>query len=69
MFLLRSKKNIFELSLETVSQFPEIEKEESKERDESKNVQTTFTRSNCKRSRPVSYYHPNCSTPRHWKFT
>ena len=23
----------------------------------------------CKRNRPSPYYHPNCRTPRHWKFT
>ena len=37
--------------------------------DESKNVQTTPTRTYRKRNRPLSYYHPNCRTPRHWKFT
>ena len=36
--------------------------------DESKNVQTTPTRTYCKRNRPLPYYHPNCRTPRHWKF-
>ena len=36
---------------------------------ESKNVQTTPTRTYCKRSRPLPYYYPNCRTPRHWKFT
>ena len=36
--------------------------------DESKNVQTTPTRTHRKRSRPLPYYHPNCRTPRHWKF-
>ena len=36
---------------------------------ESKNVQTTPTRTYCKHSRPLPYYHPNCRTPRHWKFT
>ena len=36
---------------------------------ESKNVQTTPTRTYCKRNRPLPYYHPNCRTPRHWKFT
>ena len=34
-----------------------------------KNVQTTPTRTYCKRNRPLPYYHPNCRTPRHWKFT
>ena len=37
--------------------------------EESKNVQTTPTRTYCKRNRPLPYYHPNCRTPRHWKFT
>ena len=36
--------------------------------DESKNVQTTPTRTYCKRSRPLPYCNPNCRTPRHWKF-
>ena len=36
---------------------------------ESKNVQTTPTRTYCKHSRPLPYYHPNCRTPQHWKFT
>ena len=35
--------------------------------DESKNVQTTPTRTYYKRSRPLPYCHPNCRTPRHWK--
>ena len=37
--------------------------------DESKNVQTTPTRTYCKRSRPMPYRNPNCRTPRHWKLT
>ena len=37
--------------------------------DESKNVQTTPTRTYCKRSRPLPYCNPNCRTPRHWKLT
>ena len=37
--------------------------------DESKNVQTTPTRTDCKRSRPLPYFNPNCRTPWHWKFT
>ena len=36
---------------------------------ESKNVQTTPTRTHCKRSRPLPCSNPNCRTPRHWKFT
>ena len=35
----------------------------------SKNVQTTPTRTYCKRNRPLPYYHPNCRTPQHWTFT
>ena len=27
------------------------------------------TRTYCKGNRPLPYYHPNCRTPRHWKFT
>ena len=37
--------------------------------DESKNVQTTPTRTYCKSSRPLPYCIPNCRTPQHWKFT
>ena len=37
--------------------------------EESKNVQTTPTRTYCKYNRPLPYYHPNCRTPRNWKFT
>ena len=37
--------------------------------DESKNVQTTPTRTYCKRNRPLPYCKQNCRTPRHWKFT
>ena len=37
--------------------------------DESKNVQTTPTRTYCKRNRPLTYCNQNCRTPRHWKFT
>ena len=37
--------------------------------DESKNVQTTPTRTYCKCSRPLPYRNPNCKMPRHWKFT
>ena len=45
------------------------EGERGKKVEESKNVQTTPTRPYCKRSRPLPYCHPNCRTPRHWKFT
>ena len=37
--------------------------------DESENVQTTPTRTYCKRIRPLPYCNQNCRTPRHWKFT
>ena len=37
--------------------------------DESKNVQTTPTRTYYKRSRPLPYCNPNCRTPWHCKFT
>ena len=37
--------------------------------DESKNVQTTPTRTYCKRKRPLPNFNQNCRTPRHWKFT
>ena len=37
--------------------------------DESKNVQTTPTRTYCKCGRPLPYCNANCRTPRHWKFT
>ena len=44
------------------------EGEREERREESKNVQTTPTRTYCKRNRPLPYCHPNCRTPRHWKF-
>ena len=34
-----------------------------------KNVQTTPTRTYCKRNRPLPYCNQNCRTPWHWKFT
>ena len=37
--------------------------------DESKNVQTTPTRTYCKCSKPLPYFNPNRRMPRHWKFT
>ena len=37
--------------------------------DESKNVQTTPTRTYCKCSKPLPYCNPNCRTPRRWKLT
>ena len=37
--------------------------------DESKNVQSTPTRTYYKRNRPLPYCYQNCRTPRDWKFT
>ena len=37
--------------------------------DESKNVQTTPTRTYCKHNRPLPYHNQNCRTPQHWKLT
>ena len=37
--------------------------------EESKNVQTSPTRTSSKRNRPLPYYHTKCRTPGHWKFT
>ena len=37
--------------------------------DESKNVQTTPTRTHCKRNRPLPYCNQCCRTHRYWKFT
>ena len=36
---------------------------------ESKNLQTTPTRTYCKRNRPLPYCNKNCRTPRHYKLT
>ena len=36
--------------------------------DESKNVQTTPTRSYCKRNRLLPYCNQNCRMPQHWRF-
>ena len=43
------------------------ERERRERIDESKNVQTTPTRTYCKRNRPLPYCNQNCRTPRHWK--
>ena len=48
---------------------PKRERKRRERIDESKNVQTTPTRTYCKCSRPLSYCYPNCRTPLHWKFT
>ena len=45
------------------------EGERGERTDESKNVQTTPTRTYCKRNRPLPYCNQNCRMPRHWKFT
>ena len=45
------------------------EGEREERMDESENVQTTPTRTYCKRNRPLPYCNQNCRTPRHWKFT
>ena len=45
------------------------EGERGERTDESKNVQTTPTRTYCKRNRPLPYCNQNCRTPRHWKLT
>ena len=39
------------------------------EKGQSKNVQTTPTRTYCKHNRPLPDCHLNCRTPKHWKFT
>ena len=61
----RGRKTTIRQLYRAVSQ-REGEREEKIE--ERKNVQTTPTRTYCKRNRPLSYYHPNCRTPRHWRF-
>ena len=48
-----------------VSQREGEREERIEERKISKLLQT---RTYCKRNRPLPYYHPNCRTPRHWKF-
>ena len=58
----------------TVFQFisgrlPERGRKKREKIEESKNVQTTPTRTHCKCNGPLPYYHPNCRTPRSWKFT
>ena len=45
------------------------EGERGERMEESKNVQTSPTRTYCKRNRPLPYYQSNFRTPRHWKFT
>ena len=43
---------------------PPIEGERGEKIAESKNAQTTPTRTYCQRNRPLPYYHPNCGTSR-----
>ena len=63
-------KRPFETVFQSISgRLPERGRKRRERIDESKNVQTTPTRTYCKRSRPLPYCHPNCRTPRHWKFT
>ena len=55
-------------SFETVNQslsgrLPERGRTRREKNEESKNVQTTPTRTYCKRNTPLSYYRPNCRTP------
>ena len=60
----------FETVFQPISgHLPERGRKRRERIEESKNVQTTPTRTYCKRNRPLPYYHPNCRTPRHWKFT
>ena len=51
------------------SRLPERGRKRREKIEVSKNVQTTPTRTYCKRYRSLPYYHPNCRTPRHWKFS
>ena len=59
-------KRPFETVFQSISD-REGEREERIE--ESKIVQTPPTRTYCKRNGPLSHYHQNRRTPRHWKFT
>ena len=60
----------FETVFQSISgRLPERGRKRRESIDESKNVQTTPTRTFCKRSRPLPYCNPNCRTPRYWKFT
>ena len=60
----------FETVFQSISgRLPEKGRKKIEMIDERKNVQTTPTRTFCKRSRPLPYCNPSCRTPRHWKFT
>ena len=63
-------KRPFETVFQSISGcLPESGRKRRKRTEGSKNVQTTPTCTYCKRNRPLPYYHPNCRTPLHWKFT
>ena len=63
-------KRPFETVFQSISgRLPQRGRKRKERIDESKNVQTTPTRTYCKRSRPLPYCNPNCRTPGHWKFT
>ena len=54
----------FETVLQSISgRLPERGRTRRERIDESKTVQTTPTRTYCKRNRPLPYYHPNRRTP------
>ena len=60
----------FETVFQSISgRLPERGRKRRERIEENKNVQTTPTRTYCKRNRPLPYDHSNCRTPRHWKFT
>ena len=63
-------KQPFETVFQSISgRLPKRGRERKERIEESKNVQTTPTRTYCKCSRPLPYCNLNCRTPRHWKFT
>ena len=60
----------FETIFQSISdRLPKRGRKRREKIDESKNVQTTATRTYCKRNRPLLDCKQNCRTPRHWKFT
>ena len=70
LLLLFWVKRPFETVFQSISgRLPERGRKRRERIEESKNVQTTPTRTYCKRNRPLSYYHQNCRMPRDWKFT
>ena len=63
-------KRPFETVFQSISgRLPERGRKKREMTDARKNAQTTPIRTCCKRNRPLPYSHPNCRTPRHWKFT